>query len=85
MTTLELESRRQMIMEALAELDSAEALSKVQKYIRSLQRKKKELQAPCQYTVEEVHDRVNRTMDAIRNGRKGHSAEEVRKMIETWK
>lgn len=85
MTTIELESRRQLIVESLAQLDSVEALAKVQNYIKNLQKRKEVAPPPCQYTVEEVKERLNAAMEAIKSGRPGHTAEEVRQMIESWK
>lgn len=85
MITMELESRRQLIMEAIAELDSAEALGKVQKYIQNLQKKKEKEKPPCQYTVEERHQILDEADREIGKGAAGFTTEELRREMLTWK
>lgn len=51
-----------------------------------LQKKKETAEKiPCQYTVEELKQRVTRAVTELRRGCSGLTAEEFRKQADSWK
>lgn len=79
MTTLEL--RSQILQDIGSEQDNV-ILEKVQKYYRKLKNAKGS-NMPCQYTLEELKERLARGREEAENGG-GTSHEEFMKEVETW-
>lgn len=78
MTTLKLKA--QILQEIGNEQDSA-ILKKLQAYYRKLKDVKKPM--PCQYTVEELRERLARGREEAENGG-GTEHDEFMKEVETW-
>lgn len=69
MTTLEIKKR-----EFIKDIDSEETLNKLRQYLKKL----KKNTPPCQYTIQELKERLNQGVIDAKNG-KGTPLAEIRK------
>lgn len=78
MTTLELKAQ---ILKEIDNEQNTAILKKLQAYYRKLKGAEKPM--PCQYTLEELKERLARAREEAENGG-GTSHEEFMKEVETW-
>ena len=79
MTTIELESRKLEVIQAILHIDNGDLLEKIYRHIRKSIREENAL--PCAYTLEEVRQRLAVTQDDALSG-KGISEEEANRLID---
>lgn len=78
MTTMEMEQRKGALQEIIAQLSSEEEVAKVEKFLRKFIQKKN---VPCQYTVEELKERIEAAEQKIQQG-KFYTQEEIQAHFE---
>jgi len=78
MTTLELKTQ---IKQDIDNVEDSAILKKVQTYIRKLKKAQKNM--PCQYTIEELKERLEKGRKEMENGG-GTDHDEFMKEVETW-
>lgn len=82
MTTLELEHRKQNLIEVLTSFDNEEAVAQVEQLVASLKnRLHKATPCPCAFTTEEMREQLKEA----RNNPVSYSHKEAIELINRWK
>ncbi|WP_321330840.1 hypothetical protein [uncultured Bacteroides sp.] len=81
MTTQRLEAKKAMLAREVLNIENEEMANKLIDYIGQL---KEEEKAPCQFTVEELKEEVEKSMKQAEQGL-GYTTEEIIKLRPQWK
>lgn len=80
MTTLELQAWKNLLAEIILQTDDIHLLKAIETLIK---KEREPLVPPCQYTVEELRERVRQSLKDAEMGL-GQDINEVLKEMETW-
>lgn len=80
--SMELDAMKAALAREILNTDSSEILKKVRKVFERA-RKSEEILPPCQYTIEELKERVHQGVQDARAG-KGVTTEELIKLSQAW-
>lgn len=80
MTTLELQTWKNLLAESILQTNNIDLLKAVENLIK---KRREPLTPPCQYTAEELQERIKQSLRDIENGNT-YDADEVLKEMETW-
>lgn len=84
MTTLELENRKQNLIEALTSFDNEEAVAQMEQLVARLKKRFHKAQpCPCAFTVEEMREQLAQSKEEFRQG-KYYTEEQANTLIQSW-
>lgn len=84
MTTLELEHRKQNLIEVLTSFDNEEAVAQVEQLVASLKNSlHKATPCPCAFTTEEMREQLAQSKEEFRQGNY-YTEEQANALFNSW-